>query len=50
MKFSKLLVVAAIATSSTITFAGGFDGPFVQGGLGWANSETELVDDGVNLA
>lgn len=46
MKFSKLLVVAAITTSSTVTFAGGFDGPFVQGALGWANSETELVDDG----
>ena len=44
----KKIVVAAIALASTTAFAGGFDGPFVQLGIGGSSTGTKVSGTTVN--
>ncbi len=41
MRFMRLASVATLTAASSAAMAGGFDGPFVQGGVGFARSQTE---------
>jgi hypothetical protein len=41
MNLNKLVLAAALSAASSVTIAGGFDGPFVQAGIGFANSQTD---------
>lgn len=42
MKFQKLAIAAALGAASTLAVAGGFDGPFVQLGIGGASTSTKV--------
>jgi len=53
MKFQKLAIAAALGAASTLAVAGGFDGPFVQLGIGGSATQNKVSDattnDGGNL-
>ena len=42
MNCKKLAIIAVLGVASSAACAGGFDGPFVQVGLGFANSQTKV--------
>ena len=42
MNITKLALVTAIATISSAANSGGFDGPFVQAGVGFSNAKSEV--------
>lgn len=42
MKLKKIAIAAAIGAASTFAMAGGFDGPFVQLGIGGSSTKTNL--------
>lgn len=42
MKFQKLAIAAALGAASTLAMAGGFDGPFVQLGVGGSSTWTKI--------
>lgn len=42
MKFQKLAIAAALGAASTLAMAGGFDGPFVQLGIGGSSTKTNF--------
>lgn len=44
MKFKKLAIAAALGAASTMAMAGGFDGPFVQLGIGGSSTKTDLTN------
>ena len=44
MKFQKLAIAAALGAASTLAMAGGFDGPFVQLGIGGSNTYNKVGD------
>ncbi|MDN0085782.1 outer membrane beta-barrel protein [Crenobacter sp. SG2305] len=45
MSLKKLVIATALTTVSTLTLAAGFDGPFVQAGVGFADTETKTSGD-----
>lgn len=45
MKFQKLAIAAALGAASTLAMAGGFDGPFVQLGIGGSSTSTKVTGD-----
>ena len=42
MKMKKIAIAAAIGAASTLAMAGGFDGPFVQLGIGGSSTSTKF--------
>ena len=44
MKFQKLAIAAALGAASTLAMAGGFDGPFVQLGIGGSATYNKIGD------
>ena len=42
MKFQKLAIAAALGAASSLAMAGGFDGPFVQLGIGGSSTSTKV--------
>lgn len=44
MKIQKIALLAALAAMSSGAFAGAFDGPFFQMGMGIANTKVKLAD------
>lgn len=42
MNYKKLAIIAALSAASSGVLAGGFDGPFVQAGIGGAHSRTDI--------
>ena len=44
MKFQKLAIAAALGAASSFAMAGGFDGPFVQLGIGGSNTYNKVGD------
>lgn len=49
MKLRNLVATTVFITASSVAFAGGFDGLFVQAGIGAANSETKISGTGTIL-
>lgn len=49
MKLKNLIVIGTLSAVSSFAAAGGFDGPFVQAGIGVANSETKISGTGTVL-
>ena len=42
MKYKKIAIIATLGFASSLAVAGSFDGPFVQGGGGFSNMQTEV--------
>ena len=43
MKMKKIAIAAALGAASTLAMAGGFDGPFVQLGIGGSSTSTKVT-------
>jgi opacity protein-like surface antigen len=41
MSFKKIALISVLSVASSAAMAAGFDGPFVQAGIGFANSQTD---------
>ena len=46
MHYNKIALITAFSVASSLATAGGFDGPFVQAGVGFANAQTDVSAPG----
>jgi outer membrane immunogenic protein len=42
MKIARALTALSLGIASSVSFAGGFDGPFVQAGIGFSDAQTKV--------